>query len=326
MKHRPLGNTDLELSEIGYGAWGIGGTMWIGASDKESLEALARALELGVNFIDTALVYGDGHSEELVGKVVREAQRKVFIASKVPPKNRLWPARPGIAIDEVFPRDYIVRCTEESLKNLGVEIIDLQQLHVWNPEWTNREEWKRAFEDLKAQGKVRSFGLSLNNHEPDSALGVIETGLIDAVQVVYNIFDQSPEVHLFPACARRRIGVVARVPLDEGALTGRFREDTVFPEKDFRNSYFGGDRKKQVVDRVDALVRDLELEDPSQLAGIAIRFCLSNPAVSTVIPGMRTIGNVEANAMASAQGPLPEKLLGILRRHVWPRDFYRSAA
>ena len=323
MKHRQLGRTNFEVSEIGYGAWGIGGTMWIGASDKESLAALHRAIELGVNFIDTALVYGNGHSEELVGRVVGDAPRKVYVATKVPPKNRLWPAPAGVGIEEAFPRDYIIRSTEESLKNLRLDIIDLQQLHVWNPEWTDREEWRRAFEDLKTQGKVRAFGVSINNHEPDSALGIIETGLIDAVQVIYNIFDQSPERHLFPACIRHNIGVLARVPLDEGALAGRVAEDTVFPADDFRNWYFRGDRKKQVAERVAAIARDLDLDDPSHLPAVAIRFCLSNLAVSTVIPGMRSIGSVEGNVMASGQGPLPEGALEVLRRHAWDRDFYK---
>jgi aryl-alcohol dehydrogenase-like predicted oxidoreductase len=323
MKNRRLGRATFEVGEIGYGAWGIGGTMWIGASDKDSLAALNRAIELGVNFIDTALVYGNGHSEELVGRVVRESTLKVHVATKVPPKNRIWPAPPGVGIEEAFPCDYIVRSAEESLKNLGLDVIDLLQLHVWNPEWTSREEWRRAFEDLKAQGKVRSFGISINNHQPDSALGIIDTGLIDVVQVIYNIFDQSPERNLFPACIRRNIGVLARVPLDEGALAGRIHEDTVFPEGDFRNLYFRGDRKKQVVKRVGALVRDLGLEDASHLPAIAIRFCLSHPAVSTVIPGMRSIGSVEGNVMASGQGPLPASALEIVRRHAWDRDFYK---
>ena len=323
MKYRRLGKAEFDVSEIGYGAWGIGGSMWIGASDKESLAALRYAIELGVNFIDTALVYGNGHSEELVGKVVHEATRKIHVATKVPPKNRLWPAPAGVGIEEAFPRDYIMRSTEESLKNLGLEIVDLQQLHVWNPEWTDRDEWKRAFEDLKTQGKVRWFGISINNHEPDSALGIIETGLIDTVQVIYNIFDQSPERNLFPACIRHNIGVLARVPLDEGALAGRISEDTVFPEGDFRNFYFRGDRKKQVVERVAAIVQDLDLEDVSSLPGIAIRFCLSHPAVSTVIPGMRSISSVEGNTMASGRGPLPVSALEVLRRHAWDRDFYQ---
>jgi aryl-alcohol dehydrogenase-like predicted oxidoreductase len=323
MKYRRLGNTDLEVSEIGYGAWGIGGSMWIGASDRESLASLRRAVECGVNFIDTALVYGNGHSEQLVGQIVREAPRKVYVASKIPPKNRLWPAPAGVGIDEAFPRDYIMRSTEESLKNLGLETIDLQQLHTWNPEWTDRGEWRRAFQDLKTQGKVHALGVSLNNHEPDSGLGIIETGLIDAVQVIYNIFDQTPERKLFPACMRHHIGVLARVPLDEGALAGRVHENTVFPEGDFRNNYFRGARRKQVAERVGALVRDLDLDDSSLLAPIAIRFCLSHPAVTTVIPGMRSVSSVDSNAMASGQGPLPPSTLGVLRHHAWDRDFYR---
>ncbi|MGA2712046.1 MAG: aldo/keto reductase [Bryobacteraceae bacterium] len=323
MKYRKLGRTNFDVSEIGYGAWGIGGTMWIGASDKESLAALRYAIELGVNLIDTALVYGNGHSEELVGRVVADAPGKVYIATKVPPKNRIWPAPAGVGIEEAFPHDYIVRCTEESLRNLGVETIDLQQLHVWSPEWLDSDEFPRALEDLKSQGKVRAFGISINDHQPDTALGIIETGLIDTVQVIYNIFDQSPERNLFPACIRHNIGVLARVPLDEGALTGRITEKTTFPEGDFRNFYFRDDRKKQVAERVAALVRDLNLEDASHLPGIAIRFCLSHPAVSTVIPGMRSKSSVEANAMASGQGPLPPAMLEILRRHAWDRNYYK---
>jgi aryl-alcohol dehydrogenase-like predicted oxidoreductase len=323
MKYRQLGRTKFEISEIGYGAWGIGGTMWIGASDKASLAALRRAIELGMNFIDTALVYGDGRSEELVGRVAGDAAHKVYVATKVPPKNRLWPAPAGVSIEEAFPSDYILRSAEESLKNLRLDVIDLLQLHVWNPEWTSREEWKRAFEDLKKQGKIRAVGISINNHQPDSALGIIDTGLIDAVQVIYNIFDQSPERNLFPACIKNNIGVLARVPLDEGALAGRITQDTTFPEGDFRNHYFRGDRKKQVVQHVNALVRDLNLGDPTDLPEIAIRFCLSHPAVTTVIPGMRSISSVEGNAMASGQGPLPGAALATLRRHAWDRDFYR---
>ncbi len=323
MKYRKLGRTNWDVSEIGYGAWGIGGTMWLGASDKESLAALHRAIEQGVNFIDTALVYGDGHSEQLVGKVVKESPRKVYVATKAPPKNRLWPARPGIGIEEAFPLDYIVRSTEESLRNLGVEAIDLQQLHVWNPDWLSRDEWRRGLEDLKTQGKVRAFGISINDHQPDTALGIIDTGLIDTVQVIYNIFDQTPERNLFPACIRHNIGVIVRVPFDEGALTGRITEHATFPEGDFRNFYFRGDRKKQVAERVAALVRDLDLDDSSHLPGVAMRFCLSHPAVSTVIPGMRTIGSVDANVMASGQGPLPPGVIEILRRHTWERDFYK---
>lgn len=321
MRYRILGRTGLEVSEIGYGAWGIGGTQWLGGTDTESLAALRRALELGLNFIDTALAYGDGHSEQLAGRVVRESGRRVYVATKVPPKNHLWPARSGIGIDQVFPYRHIIECTDRSLKNLGLEGIDLQQLHVWNPEWIDRDDWRRAFEDLKRSGKVRFTGVSINDHQPDSALELIETGLIDAVQVIYNIFDQTPEKSLFPLCRQRNIGVLARVPFDEGSLTGAITEDSRFNPSDFRSFYFRGDRKKQVVERVAALEKDLAGVEGA-LPEIALRFCLSHPAVSTVIPGMRTVRHVEANLAVSDRGPLDDNLLARVRRHGWNKNFY----
>ena len=318
MRTRVLGRTGIEVSEIGYGAWGIGGKMWLGGTDDESIGALKRAFELGLNFIDTALVYGEGHSERLVGQI---APANVYIATKVPPKNYLWPARPGIAIADVFPYDHIMRSTEQSLRNLDRESVDLQQLHVWNPEWIDDDGWRRAFEDLKKSGKVRFVGVSINDHQPDSAIELIKTGLIDTVQVIYNIFDQSPEVRLLPLALELNIGVLARVPLDEGALTGTVDENTTFPEGDFRNRYFKGDRKKQVVEHVNALKKDLEGIEGS-LPQIALRFCLSNLAVSTVIPGMRSVRNVEANIAASDAGPLPLDIRAILKQHAWDRNFY----
>jgi len=322
MNYRKLGRTGLNVSELGYGAWGISGKQWIGATDDSSLAALNKAISSGVNFIDTALAYGDGKSEALVGKAVRESGEKVYIATKVPPKNRLWPARPGIDIDAVFPYEYIVQCTETSLRNLGAEMVDLQQLHVWNPEWLERDEWRRAFEDLKTSGKVQFVGISINDHQPDSALGIIETGLIDTVQVIYNIFDQSPERALCSACLKHDIGMLARVPFDEGSLTGRIDETITFPEGDFRNHYFRGDRKKQVKERVDAILNDLQIRDRHAIAEIALRFCLSNPVVSTVIPGMRSVSSVEANVRASGLGNLSPEALAILHRHAWDRNFY----
>jgi len=296
--------------------------MWIGSTEDHALEALRAAIDNGIDFIDTALVYGDGNSERLVGQVVREAGGRVRVATKVPPKNRLWPARSGIGIEETFPYDHIMTCTEESLRNLRIDCIDLLQLHVWNPDWLGRDEWRQAFADLKAAGKVRAVGISINDHQPDSAIGIIETGLIDSVQVIYNVFDQSPEAHLFPACIRHNIGVIARVPFDEGSLTGRIHPETVFPAGDFRNHYFKGDRKKQVAEHVDAILKDLGFDDASALPEIAIRFCLSAPAVSTVIPGMRSVSSVTGNVLASGQGPLPPDVLNILRRHAWNRNFY----
>ncbi len=321
MKYRKLGRTNFEVSEIGYGAWGIGGKQWLGGQDDESLAALRRAIELGVNLIDSALAYGDGHSEKLVGQVVREQRgRRIYVATKVPPKNLIWPAQRGTPIGEVFPYDYIMRCAEESLRNLGLPAIDLLQLHVWTPEFLKADDWRRAFDELKRSGKVRAVGVSLNDHDPDSGLGVIDTELIDSVQVIYNIFDQTPERNLFPLCQKQNIGVLARVPLDEGALTGNVREDTTFPPGDFREFYFRGGRKKQVVEHVNALRKDLG--DGVNLPETALRFCLSHPAVSTVIPGMRTQRHAEANAALSDQGPLPQETLAVLKRHAWDRNFY----
>jgi aryl-alcohol dehydrogenase-like predicted oxidoreductase len=321
MRYRTLGRTGFQVSEVGLGAWGVGGKQWLGAEDAESMAALRRAIERGVNFIDTALAYGDGHSESLVGRVVRESGQKIYVATKVPPKNQLWPARPGIDIPAVFPYEYILRATEQSLKNLGRDTIDLQQLHVWNPEWLGREEWRRAFEDLKKTGKVRAVGVSINDHQPDSALELIETGLIDTIQVIYNIFDQTPQRRLFPLCKERNIGVLARVPLDEGALTGAVTETTEFAPGEFRSFYFRGGRKKQVVEHVEALRRDLA-GVPGTLAEIALQFCLSHPAVSAVIPGMRHARNVDSSCSVSERGALPEGILEVLKRHAWDKNFY----
>jgi aryl-alcohol dehydrogenase-like predicted oxidoreductase len=321
MRYRKLGRTGLEISEIGYGAWGIGGKQWKGGTDDESIRALRRSFELGLNFIDTALAYGDGHSELLVGEVVKDAPHRVYIATKVPPKNRIWPAAPGSNIADVFPYDYIVRSTEESLRNLRVDTIDLQQLHVWDPGWIDRDEWKRAFEDLKRDGKIRFTGVSINDHQPDSALEVVAGGLIDSVQVIYNIFDQTPEKNLFTVTKKHNVGVLARVPFDEGSLTGTITENSEFEGDEFRAFYFRGDRKKEVVEHVSALRAVLE-GVPDSLPQVALRFCLSHPAVSSVIPGMRRVRNVESNCRVSDTGPLEEAALQKLRKHAWDKNYY----
>ena len=321
MQYRKLGRTNFKVSEIGYGAWGVGGKQWLGGSDDESLRAIRRAIELGLNFIDTALAYGEGHSERLVGQVVRETPHKIYVATKVPPKNRLWPARPGIGIEDVFPYEYIIQCTEESLRNLRMDAVDLQQLHVWNPDWLQRDEWRRALEDLKTSGKARAVGISINDNQPDSALDIIRTGLIDTVQVIYNIFEQNPGKNLFPLAMEHDIGVLARCPLDAGALAGTITEESKFERDDFRGFYFRGDRKKQIVEHVEPLKKDLAAVE-STLAEVALRFCLSHPAVSSVIPGMRRVANAEANAAVSEKGELDEKTMEILHRHAWDKNFY----
>ena len=321
MNRRPLGRTGLEVSEIGYGAWGIGGSMWLGAEDDESLQALNRAIDLGLDFIDTALAYGNGHSEQLVGGVVRERDEAIAVASKIPPKNLQWPAPDGIDPDDAFPAEHIRSRTERSLANLGLDRIDLMQFHVWSDEWVGRGSWQEGIEAMKAEGKIRSFGVSINDHQPANALKLIESGVVDCVQVIYNVFDQSPEDELLPACAEHGIGVLARVPFDEGALTGRIGPDTTFPEGDFREDYFRGDRKQQVADRVQAILDDLGIER-EQLPEVALRYVLSHPAVSAVIPGMRTVRNVERNCAVGDGKGLPDDTVAALKKHRWDRNFY----
>jgi len=322
MKYRRLGRTGFMISEIGYGAWGIGGSMWIGAEDEVSLRALHLAVDLGLNFIDTALAYGRGHSEQLVGRLLKERGERIFVATKIPPKNQVWPAPAGSRLEDLFPADYIEACTEKSLRNLAADGIDLQQFHVWNDEWAPREEWQDAVVRLKKAGKVRHFGISMNDYEAENGLAAAATGHIDAFQFIYNIFEQEPESVLLPYCRDHDIGAIVRVPLDEGGLTGKITPETTFPAGDFRNLYFRGRRRQEVADRVERL-RFLLHDGAETLTDAALRFCLSHDAVSTVIAGMRTPDHVEANCRVSDGRGLPKADLEALRSHVWPHNFYR---
>ena len=320
---RRLGRTGLSVSEIGFGAWGIGGSMWLGAEDDESVRALHRAIDLGLNFIDTAAVYGDGHSEKLVGQVVRERPERIVVASKVPPKNGRWPAPGGVEPDDAFPAEHVRKWTERTLSNLGMDTLDVQQFHVWSDEWVGRGSWLKGVEALKDEGKIRFFGVSINDHQPGNAVKLVETGVVDTVQVIYNVFDQSPEDELLAACAQYDVGVIVRVPFDEGALTGRLGPGTEFPEGDFRNDYFRGDRLQQVEDHVGAILADLGIER-EQLPEVALRYILSRPEVSTVIPGMRTVRNVERNCAVGDGAGLPEERVAALKAHRWERNFYAA--
>jgi aryl-alcohol dehydrogenase-like predicted oxidoreductase len=321
MRYRPLGSSGLEVSVVGFGAWAIGGGMWGGRRDDDARAALARAVDNGVNFIDTALVYGEGHSERLVGEFVRSRKEALYVATKVPPKSFQWPARPGAPLRDFFPASWIIECADKSLQNLGIERIDLLQLHVWADAWSDDDEWYGALDQLRRAGKVRLIGLSLNSHDPASALRVVRARRVDALQVFFNIFDQSPEDELFPACVEHGVGVLARVPFDEGSLTGKLRKDTTFPPGDFRSEYFGGGLLEQTVQRVEAM-RPLVEGAAGTMARGALRFCLSHPAVSTVIPGMRSPAQVDENTSVGDQGPLPAATLQALRPHRWVRSPY----
>ncbi len=317
MNYRTLGRTGINVSEVGYGAWGIGGVQWTGGDDDEAKRALNLAIDQGLNFIDTALAYGRGHSERLVGEVVRGRKERIFIATKIPPMNMQWPAQ-AVPLEEVFPAEYIIQCTETSLQNLGVERIDLQQFHVWHDNWAQRTEWIEAISKLRQQGKVGHVGISINDYQPANVIKALRTGYIDAVQVIYNIFEQAPNEELYPVCQELNVGVLARVPFDEGGLTGAIKPDTVFPEDDFRSWFFRGNRKQKVFDRVEKLKALLGPEAAS-LPELALRFTLSHDAVSTVIPGMRTIKHVESNIACSDGRKLSPELLEKLKAFSWDR-------
>lgn len=322
MRTRPFGRLGWPVSEIGLGTWGMG-SMWGPTDEPEAIRAMRRALELDVNFFDTAIVYGEGRAEELIAEALAGRAEQVVVATKVPPKNREWPARHDVPSAEAFPAGWIIRCTESSLRRLCRDTIDLQQLHVWAPRWlAERERWLPAVERLKRQGKIRAFGISVNDHEPETALELVASGLVDSIQVIYNIFDQEPARSLLPACERHGVAVIARVPFDEGSLAGGLTRETVFAEDDWRSSYFRDERLRETVERVDRLRGIAEAERMS-LPSLALAFCLAHPAVSTVIPGMRRIRHVDENCGPSGGRPLSAQARQALAAHAWPRNFYR---
>jgi len=296
--------------------WGMGG--WTGSDDEQSLASLDRAVARGCNFFDTAFAYGDGHSETLLGQTLkRHSGKRLYVATKVPPKNRKWPGRASTPVSEVFPYEYIREMTEHSLKNLGVSKLDLQQLHVWSDAWAEDDGWQRAARDLKAEGLIEGFGISVNRWEPANVLQALDTGLVDAVQVVYNIFDQAPEDELFPACQQLNVAIIARVPFDEGSLTGTMTADMTWPRGDWRNLYFTPENLRETLEHVDRL-KPL-VPAGSTLPDLALRFILHHPAVATTIPGMRKPSHVDQNTAASDAPPLDPALLASLRQHRWDR-------
>src|SRR5580698_3869707 len=324
MHYRRFGRDGWNVSEIGYGMWGMAG--WTGSEDKESLASLQRSVDLGCNFFDTAWAYGDGHSEQLLGTILRANKnnsavggpdKKLYVATKIPPKNRRWPSRREFSLDDCFPPEYIVEYVEKSLVNIGADSLDLIQFHTWEDKWLDDERLPRAIESLRSSGKVRAVGISLNRWEPWNGIRAVQEGYADAIQVIYNIFDQNPEDELFPACRQKDVAVIARVPFDEGSLTGTLTLGSTWPKNDWRSTYFVAENLKSSVEHADAL-KPL-LEDGMTMPEMALRFILNNQDVSTIIPGMRKIRNVESNIATSDKGPLPEALHTELRKHRWDR-------
>jgi aryl-alcohol dehydrogenase-like predicted oxidoreductase len=316
MLYRTFGRTGWSVSEVGYGMWGMAG--WTGSDDAQSLEALEGAIGLGCNFFDTAWGYGAGHSERLLGQVVRaHADRTLFVATKIPPKNFRWPSQRGFTLDECFPPDHIHEYAQKSLQNLGLPRIDLLQFHVWEDDWAHDGRWQRAMDELKQQGLIRAVGISVNRWEPANVLKTLSTDLVDAVQVIYNVFDQSPQDELLPVCRERNIAVIARVPFDEGSLTGTLTKQSKWPQGDWRNTYFGPENLAASVDRVESL-RQL-VPAGMTMPALALRWILADPRVSTIIPGMRKTAHVAANLAVSDGERFDSALMDQLKAHRWDR-------
>jgi len=323
MQNRQFGRTGWEVSEIGYGMWGMGS--WSNSDDGQSLESLQAAVELGCNFFDTAYAYGEGHSEKLLGQTVRaNADRRLYTATKIPPMNQEWPARSDSTLNESYPPDHVEEYVHRSLANADLQSFDLVQFHTWNDGWLRDDRWFYKVDDLRSQKLIKAIGISLNRWEPWNGVQAVKTGQIDAVQVIYNIFDQNPEDELFPACEEMQVAVIARVPFDEGTLTGTLTKESRWPEGDWRNTYFVRENLEASVDRADALkevLKNWNQEHGTRITmpELALRFILSNPTVSTIIPGMRKLHHVESNIAASDAGALPAQLLEQLRAHRWVR-------
>jgi len=316
MKYRTLGRTGIEVSDIAPGLWGMSG--WAGSNDQESLNALQLAVDLGCNFFDTAWAYGEGKSDGMLGDIMaRNSQKRLYAASKIPPANDKWPALPSYKYKDVFSPDHVFKYTDLIRKKLRVDSIDVLQFHVWDDSWTNQPEFRSTVEKLKRDGTIRCFGLSLNRWEPNNGIKALHTGLVDVVQVIYNIFDQAPEDELFPICQELNIGVIARVPFDEGSLGGKMTLRTRFPKGDWRAGYFGPENLKNTIQRVGKLKKVVPAR--MTLPDVALRFILSHPAVSTTIPGMRKPDHVRRNIAASDGGPLDKSLLAELKKHRWDR-------
>lgn len=316
MQYRKFGRTNWQVSDIGYGMWGMGG--WTGSDDEESLASLQLSVDLGCNFFDTAWVYGNGHSEGLLGQLIKaNPDKKLYTATKVPPRNMQYPTLPEYTLDECYPADHIEEFLHKSLENSGLERFDLLQIHTWNDDWTDDDSWSNMLDSLKRQGLIGACGISINRWEPWNGVKAVRSGKIDSVQVVYNIFDQNPEDELFPACQEMDVAVIARVPFDEGSLTGTMTANTTFPDGDFRNNYFSADKISPIIEHVEAL-KPL-IPNDSTMPELSLRFILSDPAVSTIIPGMRKAKHVRSNIAASDLGGLSFDMIANLRAHRWVR-------
>jgi aryl-alcohol dehydrogenase-like predicted oxidoreductase len=324
MKYRTFGRSGVSVSEIGFGAWALGGG-WGPQPEEDSVAALNAALDRGVNFIDTAASYGNGRSEQIIGRVLHERREQIFVATKTPPAPGPWPPSPYCTVEDRYPEKYLRENIDERRRNLGVDCIDLLQLHTWTRAWNKNPRALDTLKKLQAEGKIKHLGISTPEHDQNCVIDLMRRGYLDAVQVIYNIFEQEPVAELLPAAQEHNVGVIVRVAFDEGSLTGKFRRGQRFGADDFRSRYFAGDRLDRTVERVERIQAEIAKLPPEgnyTLADVALRFVLAQPAVSTVIPGIRTVAQAEANTAAADMPPLSEALLLKLREHAWLRAFW----
>ena len=316
MNYRRFGKANWMVSEIGYGMWGMGG--WTESDDEESLNSLQISIDLGCNFFDTAWGYGEGHSENLLGKLIRNnPDKKIYSATKIPPKNFIWPSQRSFTLDDCFPPDHIEEFVHKSLNNAGLEYFDLMQFHVWEDSWVNDDRWVKKMEEIRTQGLINAVGISINRWEPWNGVKTVRSGNIDAVQVIYNIFDQNPDDELLPACKEMDVAVIARVPFDEGTLTGTLTKESTWLEGDWRNTYFVPENLNSSVDHAEQLRKIIPAG--MTMPEMALRFILDNEMINTIIPGMRKEQHVRSNIACSDSRPLPESLHEKLKSHRWDR-------
>lgn len=319
MQYRKFGRTGWQVGEMGFGMWQMGDQWDKTVTPDDYAKVLDLAIAEGVNFFDTAWAYGEGKSERVLGEALNRHQRDhIYVATKVPPKNRIWPSQRQFILDDCFPKGYLTEYTERSLINLNTDYIDLQQYHVWEDAWADQDDWQEEIYQLKKAGKIKASGVSINRWEPDNCLNTLKTGSIDAVQVIYNIFDQAPEDNLFPVCQALDVAVIARVPFDEGTLTGTLTKSTTFAADDWRSKYFVPENLIPSVEHAEALKSILPAG--MSLPEMALRFILHHPAVSTIIPGMRRESHLLQNIACSDAGALPMALIQDLRAHRWDRQ------
>jgi aryl-alcohol dehydrogenase-like predicted oxidoreductase len=320
MKYRRFGTAGPEISEIGFGAWAIGGS-WGAQSETDSLEALETALEKGVNFIDTAAGYGDGKSERIIGEFLKSRSERVYVCTKTPPAPGKWPPSPYCKIEERYSEKYLRENVEERMRNLQVESLDVLLLHTWTRAWNDDPRALEILQKMKAEGLIKQVGISTPEHDQNCVVQLMRDGMVDVLQVIYNIFEQEPVAQLFPVARETGTGIIVRVAFDEGVLTGKYKGDEKFGADDFRSNYFAGDRLERGVRRTEAIKEEFK-DSGYTMPELALKFALSHEAVSTVIPGIRNRQQALTNTAVSDLPQLPEAVMLRLREHSWNRGFW----